>query len=584
MKLEFTPDELKNYFNGETRHIFFEDAKKIAEKVNTHVTGVYPCELLDERRPHEPVEVKDYRKKIWVPITKPIMSKVITSLSKIRRSADWAIKFEDEEQFTRIPEDERLSEYIEYKFPYFTSLTNWIFDVYLRQYATDPNSVVAVLPLEIDVLENDYLKPFPSIFTSDLVLDFVQEDYAVIQNPAGALYRSGTKMVEGESYFIATTQTWTRWDQINGRKEFAPTVYEHGLGFLPVFKAGGIMIDSKNTLYLYESRLSAMIPHLDEAVREYSDLQASIVLHLYPERWEYASSDCNKCNGSGRIPSGNEAIPPTTCTTCNGYGKKLTSPYGKILVFSTEAGNNPVPNPPAGFVEKDVEIIKLQDERVEAHKYAALSAINMEFLAKTPLSESGVAKEVDRDELNNFVNSIAEDVVKMMDNIILVTATFRYRSQYNEEMIKEMLPQIPVPEKFDMLSSRHLEEDVKAAKENKLNPVLLNAIEKDFARKKFNTDMEVSDELFLILELDPLPNVSEDDKMVRLTNGGITKETYILSSNIHEFVQRAIQENKGFADMDITEQKKIIKGYATAQATAETAKAKVLQTNDLAVA
>lgn len=583
MKLEFTPEELKGYFNGETKHIFYEDALEIAKKIKTHVTGEYPCDLLDERRPHEPVEVKDYRKKIWVPITKPIMSKVITSLNKIRRSADWSIKFEDEEQFTRIPEGERLSDYTEQKFPYFTSLTNWVFDVYLRQYATDPNCVVAVLPLTADVLENDYLKPFPSVFTSDLVLDFVQEDYAVIENPAGALYRSGNAMVLGKSFFVATTQRWMRWDQINGRMQFAATVYEHGLGFLPVFKAGGIMIDSKNTLYLYESRLSAMIPHLDEAVREYSDLQASIVLHLYPERWEYAASDCVKCNGTGRCreETSAEIIP---CNACNGHGKRLTSPYGKILVFPTEAGNNPVPNPPAGFVEKDVEIIKLQDERIEAHKYAALAAINMEFLAKTPLSESGIAKEVDKDELNNFVNAIAEDVIKMMDNIILVTATFRYRTQYNEEMIKEMLPEIPVPEKFDMLSSRHLEEDVKAAKENKLNPVLLNAIEKDFARKKFNTDMEVSDELFLILELDPLPNVSEEDKMVRLTNGGITKETYILSSNIHEFVQRAIQENEGFADLPITEQKRIIKGYATAQATAETAKAKVLQTNELAVA
>ncbi len=583
MKLEFTPDELKGYFSGETKHIFYDEAKKITDAVNVHVTGEYPCDLLDERRPHEPVEVKDYRKKIWVPITKPIMSKVITSLSKIRRSADWSIKFEDEDQFTRIPDDERLSDYIEFKFPYFTSLTNWVFDVYLRQYAIDPNCVVAVLPLDTDIEENDFLKPFPSIFTSDLVLDFVQEDYAVLENPAGAFYRSGNSMVLGKSFFIATTETWTRWDQINGRMQFAPTTYNHELGFLPVFKAGGIMIDSKNTQYLYESRLSAMLPHLDEAVREYSDLQASIVLHLYPERWEYAASDCVKCNGTGRIRATEEGCAPVPCGECNGHGKRLTSPYGKILVFPTEVGNNPIPNPPAGFVEKDVEIIKLQDERVEAHKYSALAAINMEFLAKTPLSESGIAKEVDRDELNNFVNAIAEDVIKMMDNIIFTAATFRYRTQYNEEQILLMLPKIPVPEKFDMLSSRHLEEDVKSAKENKLNPVLLNAIEIDYATKKFNTDPNVRDELLLILQLDPLPNVSEDEKMVKLQNGGITKETYIISSNIHEFVQRAIQENPKFVDMEITEQKKIIKSYATAQATAETAKAKVL-TNELQVA
>jgi hypothetical protein len=583
MKLEFTPDELKGYFNGDTRHIFYEEAVEIAKKLAVHVTGEYPCDLLDERRPHEPIEVKDYRKKIWVPITKPIMSKVITSLSKIRRSADWSINFEDEAQFSKVPDGEKLSDYINSKFPYFTSLTNWVFDVYLRKYATDSNCVVAVLPLE-EAEENEYLKPFPAIFTSDLVLDFVQEDYAVLQNPAGALYRSGKSMVEGESYFIATTETWERWDQINGRREFQKKYeYNHGLGILPVFKAGGIMINSKNTNYLYESRLSAMLPHLDEAAREYSDLQASIVLHLYPERWEYAASDCVSFNGTGKCrPQGTSEI--TQCSECNGYGKKLTSPYGKILIFANEAGQNPPPSPPAGFVEKDVEIISVQDKRIEAHKYAALAAINMEFLAKTPLSESGIAKEVDRDELNNFVNSIAEDVIRMMDSIIWVSALFRYRAQHGEEEIKKMLPMIPVPEKFDMLSSRHLEEEMKSAKDNKLNPLLLNAIEIDYAGKKFSTDPNVKEELLLILQLDPLPNVSEDDKMLRLSQGGITKETYIISSNIHEFVQRAIQEDPTFPDKDIKEQKAKIKSYASAQAQAETAKAKVLQSNELAVA
>jgi hypothetical protein len=86
------------------------------------------------------------------------------------------------------------------------------------------------------------------------------------------------------------------------------------------------------------------------------------------------------------------------------------------------------------------------------------------------------------------------------------------------------------------------------------------------------------------LQLDPLPNVSEDDKMLRLSQGGITKETYIISSNIHEFVQRAIQEDPTFPDKDIKEQKAKIKSYASAQAQAETAKAKVLQSNELAVA
>lgn len=202
------------------------------------------------------------------------------------------------------------------------------------------------------------------------------------------------------------------------------------------------------------------------------------------------------------------------------------------------------------------------EESIERHIYNALSAINFEFLSKTPLSQSGVAKEVDKDELNNTVHSIAEDIVSAMDNIYWFIAKYRYGIQYNEEQISEMVPQITVPEKFDILSSSHLQEELKGAKESKFNPVLLNAMEKEYASKKFNTDPDVSDLVQLILNLDPLPNVSEDDKMSRLSNQGITQETYVISSNIQEFVRRAIEENKGFVDMEVKKQREIMIKFA----------------------
>jgi hypothetical protein len=98
-----------------------------------------------------------------------------------------------------------------------------------------------------------------------------------------------------------------------------------------------------------------------------------------------------------------------------------------------------------------------------------------------------------------------------------------------------------------------------------LNPVIKNALEIEYASKKFIANPQVKERLTLVFELDPLPNISEDDKMTRLSNKGITLLTYVISSNIQEFVQRALEEDADFPDKPLAEQKKAMEKYAQEQ-------------------
>lgn len=134
--------------------------------------------------------------------------------------------------------------------------------------------------------------------------------------------------------------------------------------------------------------------------------------------------------------------------------------------------------------------------------------------------------------------------------------------------IEEMLPTINVPEKFDLLGSGVHATELAAAKTGKFNPVLQSALEVDYAGKRFNTEPEVRDELSLVLTLDPLANITDDDKMVRLSNKGITLETYIISSNIQAFIQRAMAEQTDFPSMQLSEQKAVLIKYAQEQVAA----------------
>lgn len=573
-KLIFTQEEIDGYLKERTYHHFYERTVEIAKAMAVHADGSFPDNLITERRPHEPKDVMDYREKIFIAKTKPTFTKIFSSLQKIRRSSDWDIRFEGE--FPRVNEEETLEKYTGENYPYFTSLTNWVFSLLLRKYLIDPNAVVLVYPIDRDIPENEILKPIATIFDSVNVIDFVEDDYCVLYNPMGAVFLdSKGKEVVGKSYYVVTTQQILKYDQVDRKGTFQLTdEFDHNLGILPAFKLKGILIDQVENMYLYESRIGGIIPELDEAIREYSDLQAAKVMHIYPKEWEFVQEKCTRCNGNGKIinPDWYNGCAATIlntieCTSCLGGGYSINKgPYSITKVFPV---NNPsldgiaqIPNPPGGIFERDVEIVKVMEDSVNAHIYAALSSINFEFLAKTPLSESGIAKEVDKDELNNTVHSIAEDIVSAMDNIYRITAYLRYKVLYPIEKLNEMLPVVSVPEKFDILSSTHIQEQLTAAKTGKYNPVITSALEESFASAFFNTDPEIRDRLVLILTLDPLPNISEDDKMSRLTNKGITLESYVISSNIQSFVQRAIDDDEKFVEADLEDQKKVLAKYA----------------------
>lgn len=573
-KLIFTQEEIDGYtkYNKDTYHHYYERSVEIANDMAVHADGLFPEKLIKDRRPNEPEEVMKYREKIFSPKTKPTFSKVYSELQKIRRSADWSINY-DLKKFTRIRDEENLEAFCEKNFPYFTSITNWVFSLALRKQLIDPNSIVLVLPIDWEVPDNEFLKPIPIIFDSKDVMDYVHDDYVVLNNPVGSTYYVKGKAQKGKSVLIVTTIEVLRYDQVDSRGRFALVEQRaHGLNVLPAFCLKGVLIDQAENRYLYESRIAGMIPELNEAIRENSDLQAAKVLHIYPERWEYTQNECTTCKGTGlrMNPSWHEGCDASipTQVSCNNKnchnGYIVSGPYSKIMIRpnSTIEGGGNVPTPPAGYVEKDVEIVKLQDEGVKQHIYDALSAINFEFLSESPLNQSGRAKEVDMDALNNTVHSIAEDIVSVMDNTIKLIAYYRYSALYSFAEIDTMLPRIPVPEKYEINANNSILEELSKTKSNNTNPVIVSALEIDYAAKRFNNDPAVRDMVSLSLLLDPLPNISEDDKMSRLSNKGITLESYVISSNIQSFIRRAIEEDATFVDKRTEEQRSVLQSYA----------------------
>lgn len=567
-KLEFTDQELKSYFNRQMMHMHYEESNKKCNQFAPHSEGTYPKNIIEIQRPNESDEVKKYRERVWQPITKPTFTRVLNSLGKIRRSQDWSVKYNSLSDFSKITHEENLEQYCEFNLPLFGSVTNWVFDLMLKKYLTDPNSVVLVMPIEPEVSESAYLKPYPYIFDCCDVIDFAPNDYAILNNPEGAYYQVKGKMILGESYYVITTQSIRKYDQLNARRDFyLASEYIHGLPIMPAYKPGGLICDVKGYNFLYESRICGILPNLNEAVAEYTDLQAGKRLHIYPERWEYTQHECPACKGVGIRPNpayvpGGSYSANIQCSNCKGAGYLPNGPYSKLLVKPTNVGEQAIPNPPAGYIEKDVEIIRIMDEGVDKHIYKALAAINFQFLDQTPLNQSGVAKEVDKDELNNTVHLIAEDIVSIMDRFYKLCAYYRYKTLYSFKEIDKMLPSVAVPEHFDLLSTQYIQEETTKAKTGKMNPVIVNAMEIEFTGKRFISDPEIMNMLQLVLKLDPLPNIPAEEKMTMLSNNGITLEDYVISCNIQHFIQWALNEDDDFQNKPLEQQEEKLKAYA----------------------
>ena len=437
-----------------------------------------------------------------------------------------------------------------------------MFSVAFKPYLIDANAVVLTMPIEYDIQLNEYFKPYPRIYTSAQVLDYKINEFYLLQEADMFTYEEDDySYSNGRRFLLIQPDVFQVFEEKNGKiKEVMQIV--NVLGYIPVRHMNGMVFQQGNHCTLYESRISGIVPMLNEAVREYSDLQAEIVQHIHSTMWAIQPQQCTRCKGVGEIPRENSA--PISCPGCGGKGILPLNPFEHVIMPMPKAGESTVPTPPIGYVTKQTEIAKLQEERIRQHIYDALSAISMEFLAESPIAQSGVAKQVDREELYSFVHSIAEDVVRIMDEVCYDILAWRHYGQSVD--INELIPYIPVPERYDMLSGKVLVDELTAMVNAKVDPAIINAAQIELADKKFN-ESNIKNLVILKLKLDPFAGVPEENITLLKTFDAINKTDLVIHANISKFVTRATNEIDGFADLGYTEQEIIMQQYATEQTT-----------------
>jgi hypothetical protein len=545
------------------KHSFYERSIEIAEALMLHSRGYVPENLFKQFRPNEDVKYLDYRKAVFKAVTKTYYSKVVNTIKKINRAEDWNIQFTDDTEFKKYMVDE---------YPYFESLENWFFSIALNQMCEDPNSVFAVFPLPKDNPENDteQYRPYTHVFPSENVVYFKEGRLCILlSEEKSEVIVNNKREWSGNIYycidkdsFMEVVQTGKKEDNIY---EYAPAI-SHNCKKMPAVKSGGIIESFSNGDCLFDSFIGDALPFWDEAINRYSDHQVNMAIHLHPREWEMLDSPCraNGCKGGKVVEFIDGKEHKSDCRTCQGTGMVSTkSPFDVKFIkpaFVTGAdGSTPVPTPPMGIVERDIASISFLKQEFKDNIKYGLSALNMEFLMDEPEVNSGVAKSLDRQEFNTFIFTIARHIVNNLLNPL-----YRFHACWmypNKEDIITILPSIAVPSKFDILSSDLVSARLESAKNAGLSATIRGALEIEYADSVFGEESTEALIIKITNLLDPIPYKTEDEKMAILSNQGVSKDSYILSSNLASFINRAVNESETFLSDSYESQIALMKTY-----------------------
>jgi hypothetical protein len=149
--------------------------------------------------------------------TKDVCTKIINSLSKIRRSPDWSIKYDSTKVSNKIAKGESLQDYCENDYPEYTSITNWIFSECLKTYLVDPNAVVILFPYEMTVELNEYYEPMAHAICSDQVIDYKSDKYCLVKSVEKSEYIVDGQKKQGDIYYLITDYNFYKLEQITNK-------------------------------------------------------------------------------------------------------------------------------------------------------------------------------------------------------------------------------------------------------------------------------------------------------------------------------------------------------------------------------
>lgn len=565
-------------YGASKKHALHDIVDKLEREIAVHFEYDYPPnELIETYRPNEPKKVFEYRIASYQQTTYPVLQKANGLVGgALSNRQVFFIEWPQNDRFEDKNKKDSLETYVKEEMPGGLDL-----DAYFWQYITPrgimyPNSWVAVIPEVPDyILANEpdgggaFRRPKPTFIPSEFVLDYGDE-WAFVLSSEKSIIATKDSTREGNIFFYFLPNQTLQIVEVGNSMPGDP-IYEvreyhaHEMGRPAIRQIGGVasglttevLSTRKKTLYM--SHLQGMVPHLNNALRQKSDIEAVKVAHLHPVRYEEPVS-CPTCSGDTEI-NGKE------CKTCSGTGfiQPVNSPMEAITKVANDTG---VLNAPVGFASPNTDTFEAAVKDNEAEIYSAYEAVNMEVLySGIGSQQTARAKEIDREGLHNLLTQIGSNIYPLYQWILDEIAYFRY-SYVLKDNINEYRAIVNEPSTYD--TTNFHEEVIRLGEMEKAGvPASARSlVAKRVASKMFGANSQSAKLSRAYITCDPFSMRSTDDIMaltaLDMVQTEEEKTAIYLHENVGWLVDLEVKKSAGFLDLDSVSMREAITASAKA--------------------
>jgi|GEM_PF-6198894 len=511
------------------------------ESVIVHTRGTSSKKIIDTRRPNEPEEVKNYRISNRRKITQPIFNQAITNAQRIISNANVAVKYPD-----------KLKEFLSGANFEKNSFTHFFQKKVLRRCFESAQGVLLWMPTEVGD-QTKQVVPVPILIEPQQIVHYDENVFTFLSDEKSEI-QVGKKTEKTGNIFYAVTkeEIWKR-SQINKQGDYQWELhYAHNIGQVLALVLGGdettgeVEVKFKSVPVVYQqSFLSPAVSLADECLAQFSDHQGIMVSSAFPLR-EVESMPCNAIGCvRGWISDGKKR---TRCNKCqDGIIPLASSPYGVLV---RPPSPNPLSNEPTSsqpmirFISPDVSILEYSGKYWQELRAMVRESLNLLFIEE---AQSGVAKEIDREDKLAFLDKIGQNLyLYLMHNSIYILHKLLFPSDEVPSI------QITLPSSFVSKSESELIGELSTLRDKGAGGFLLGEVTREIVAKRYNGDPLLLKILDVLTIFDPLFIKTDEQKTAMLGVGAITEVAWQKSLWAYPTLLEYQRRTPEFMDMEIS--------------------------------
>ena len=543
------------------REYFDETHKEISEleeRVSYHAEfGKFPDDLFEKACPNQTKEEFEYNKETYRQKTKAAWDKAVSATYRIWNKQNYSIEYQNDTQ----------KEYFTFEYPTYGDFEKWFRDNVHPRKISDPNAVLAVLPIipmkkegeEYVIDQSQEISPYCELFDSDDVWYF--GDYVMLESEQKSeVISKGKKVKEGLIFFVFDEMNIYRLEQYGDKDKYlfeSYLFYEHGWEYIPCWKLEGIPSDG-----IYHSYFMGAVPFLEDAILTDANFRAVKHRLAYPTRWYY-SDKCNECSGHGFIED-YEAGRKNTCHVCKGSGKRMTfSPFRDYEIPMPEnlvgADTTQLPTPPFGSESPDTTALEFLKKEFNSLIEDGFAAVNIDVTNKVN-GQTATETKIDREEFFSLLTKIASELFDLMQNAYDAIGWMRWGNKYQRITVNK-------PAEFTIRNAESLTSEFKTAMDAKLPSPYLNKVLSENLRVRFSADEQLMKAMEVVSLIDPFVSIDDQTLNLKKSNGLIALWEAVLHDRIYTFIEDELRKDNNFLDKDIEVIKTTLQELAKQKAT-----------------